>query len=158
VNVVDLIILVVLISATFGGYVQGFIVQVATILGVLAGLTVAHLEYLDVRRLLAQVAPGSRWLTVIAYLIVFFIVWAAIILLARRLRRIARMVALGWMDRIGGAIIGFLQGILLVELLISLGQRAPGSDLHRAIHQSALAPTFEHALPYLSGLFPHVSY
>src|SRR5947209_17416457 len=97
-TIVDIVILAILVAAVLGGIRQGFIMQVATILGVVAALAVAKLEYPDVRRFLAQFASGSQWLTVISYMLVFLVIWGAIIVLARRLRSIAHLLLLGWMD------------------------------------------------------------
>lgn len=155
-NAVDVVIVGVLVLATLGGFGQGFIVEVATILGAVAALAAAKLEYGVVRNLLELAVPHSRWVTAISYLAVFLVVWAVIITVARIVRRIARLLMLGFLDRLGGAVIGLLQGALVVELLLYLGQRVPNSDLHRLIKHSRLAPSFLHVVPYIDKLFPHV--
>jgi membrane protein required for colicin V production len=156
VNVVDFIILVVLALAMLGGFSQGFIVEIATIAGAVIALAIAKLEYGVVRNLLEQVVGHSRWVTAISYLVVFLVVWGAIIAIARVIRRIARLFLLGFADRLGGAVIGLLQGALVVELLLYLGNRVPSAELHRLIHHSRLAPSFLHIVPYIDKLFPHV--
>ena len=156
-NGIDIVILVVLAGNLVAGLSRGFIVEVATILGALVALAVAKAEYVPVRRLLAQVAPHSSWLTVIAYLAVFLVVWGLIIALARVGRRLARLFLMGGFDRLGGAIIGLLQGAILVELLLYLGKRVPNNSLHRSIAHATLAPTFLHLVPFITRLFPHVT-
>lgn len=153
-NAIDLLIVVVLALATLGGWRQGFILQVAGILGAVTALAVAGSEYGDVRQMLANLAPHSRWLTVIAYLSVFLLVWAGIFLVARHLRRAARILRLGWLDRGGGLVIGFLQGVLLAELLVGIAARVPDGAVHRAVRHAALAPAFGNVLPYIHHLLP----
>lgn len=153
---IDVVIVVLLVAATFGGFRQGFIVEAAGILGAIAALAIARLEYPDVRNVLANIAGGSSWLTVISYLLVFVIVWGAILLVARRIRSVIRLLRLGLPDRVGGAVIGFLQGALVIELLLYLGKRGPNQSLRHAITHSTLGPTFLNLLPYLHRLFPHV--
>lgn len=155
-TIIDLIIVVLLAAAAFAGFRQGFIVEAAGILGAVAALAIARLEYKDVRQVLASFAPQSSWLTVISYLLVFLVVWFAILLVARRLRWLIRLLRLGLPDRIAGAVVGFLQGALVVELLLYLGKRTPNDAIRRSIVHSVLAPTFLNLLPYLHHLFPHV--
>jgi membrane protein required for colicin V production len=156
VNGLDIAILAVLAVGALLGFRQGFVMEVATILGAVAALGVARLEYGDVRTSLQRIVAHSPWLTTVAYLVVFFVIWAAIIILARKVRLLVRLMMLGWMDRIGGAIIGLIQGALLVELLLYLARRVPNTGMrHLAVH-SALAPAFLAVAPSLTHLFPHV--
>jgi membrane protein required for colicin V production len=156
VNYVDIAILVLLALAIISGLRQGFIMMVAGILGAVVALGVARLEYADVRHILAQAVGHSPWLTVIAYLLVFLVVWGAIIVIARKIRLLARLFLLGWLDRLGGAIIGFLQGLIVADLLLYLGRRVPNKQLHHAVKHSLLGPAFAHAFPYISHWFPHI--
>jgi membrane protein required for colicin V production len=156
VNAIDIVILVVLALATFAGFRQGFILEIAGIFGAFAALGVARLEYADVRSMLEQFAPHSPWLTIVAYLLVFLVVWGAIVIVARKIRSLVRLMMLGWLDRLGGAVIGLVQGALLVALLLYFARRVPQSGLRHLANHSALAPTFLSAVPLLSHVFPHV--
>lgn len=156
VNIIDILILVILLFGVLSGFRRGFIMEVALILGAVVALAVAKLEYPIVRNLLALVAPKSAWLTVISYLIVFLVIWGVIVTLARVVRKAAHLLLLGFADRLGGAIIGLLQGALVVELLLHLGQHLPNHLLHHAIVHSRIAPAFVHALPYIDRFFPHI--
>ncbi|GAC1326775.1 MAG: hypothetical protein NVS2B16_09290 [Chloroflexota bacterium] len=155
-NAVDIVILVILAFGVIAGFRQGFILQSASILGSIVALTVARAEYTPVRDALMRVAPHSPWLTAIAYLIVFLVVWGAIVAAARIIRRLARLMLLGWADRIGGVLLGLLQSALVLEVLIYFGKRLPNSGLHLLLKQAAFAPFFLDVIPFLSKLFPHV--
>ncbi len=156
-NIVDILILVILLFGVLSGFRRGFIMEIALILGAVVALAVAKLEYPIVRHLLVLVAPKSPWVTVISYLIVFLVIWGVIITLARIVRKAARLLLLGFADRLGGAVIGLLQGALVVELLLHLGRRLPNHPLHHAIVHSKLAPAFVNVLPYIDRFFPHIS-
>jgi membrane protein required for colicin V production len=154
--VIDWLIIALIVGAVLGGFRQGFIMQVATILGAVAALGVARLEYPDVRTQIARIAPHSSWLTVISYLIVFLFVWGGIVVLARRIRFLARLLLLGWLDRVAGAVVGLLQGLLLVDVLLYLGKHVSNGALRSAIKHSTLAPPFQHVFPYVDRWFPHL--
>jgi membrane protein required for colicin V production len=156
VNAVDILILVVLAFTTFAGFRQGFILEVAGIFGAVAALGVARLEYVDVRTILEQFAARSPWLTIVAYLVVFLAVWGAIIIVARKIRLLVRLMMLGWLDRLGGAVIGLAQGALLVALLLYFARRVPPTGIRHLANHSGLAPIFLSVMPLLGHVFPHV--
>lgn len=135
---------------------MGFIVEVAGIVGAIVALAIARAEYRPVQQVLATVITGSPWLTVISYLVVFLAVWALVWIAARLLRRAARSLLLGPFDRLGGAIIGVLQSVVLIELLLYLGKRVPNVTVHDAIRRSTMAPLFLRVVPYIHHLFPAV--
>lgn len=155
-NAVDIVILVVLIGGAAYGFRQGFIVEASALLGAVIALAAARAEYRPVRHVLAQVAPHSGWLTIVSYLIVFLAVLAAISLIARRLRWLARRLMLGWIDRFGGIVLGLIQASLVLALLLYLGKRVPATALRHAVRHSSLAPVFEQIVPYVHSLLPHV--
>ena len=155
-NWVDIGVIILVVLSAFGGWRRGFIFEVAVILGSLVAFAVARQEYADVRQILSPVAGSSSWLTVISYLLVFLIVWGAIIFLALKLRRLVRVFGLGLVDRLGGTAIGFLQGLLVVELLLYLGERVPAAALRHDVKHAALTPTFLQLIPVLHQWFPHV--
>lgn len=155
-NAVDIVILAALVFGAVSGFRQGFIVEMATILGSIIALTAARIEYRPVRDFLAGMAPHSPWLTAIAYLIVFLVVWGVIVIVARIVRRLARLLLLGWADRFGGVIVGVLQGALVLELLLYLGKRVPSQELQTLVNHAKLAPIFLDVIPYLSKLFPTI--
>lgn len=155
-NAVDIIMLVALALATFSGFRRGFVLEMAGIFGAVVAFAIARLEYADVRTTLEQFLPHSPWLTIVAYLLVFLVVWGAIVILARKIRSLVRLMMLGWLDRLGGAVIGLVQGALLIELLLYFARRVPNTGLRHLAHHSALAPIFLSVMPLLKHAFPHV--
>lgn len=155
-NGFDVVLLLVLAGSVLNGFRQGFIVQIASIVGVVIGLAVARQEYVDVRHAITSVAPHGPWTTVVAYLIVFLVVWTAVVLVARRIRFLVRLMLLGPLDRLGGALIGLLEGIVVAVLLVYVGDRVHNHNLHTAIHQSTLGPRFGQFNRALDRFFPHI--
>lgn len=153
-TIADLVIVAVLALSAFAGFRRGLILEVAAIAGIFIALSVAHVEYPDARHLLTTVFPHGRWTTIIAYLLVFLVVWQAIMVIARKIRSVARLLFLGWLDRLLGALVGLVQGLLLVELLLYLGRRAPNHEVRRLVAQAPLTLRFQQVIPYLHHLFP----
>jgi len=155
-NLVDAIILVVLAGGVVAGFRQGFVVELATMVGAFIGLAVARMDYTIVTNVLGSAFPHSKWLTAFSYLLVFAVVWALVVGIARAARRVLRWLFLGWADRLAGAVLGLVPALLLVELLLYLGKRVPNKDLHHAINHAQLAHSFLHLVPYVDRWFPHV--
>jgi membrane protein required for colicin V production len=155
-NAIDIVILAALGFAVLNGFRQGFVVQIGALVGVLLGLAIARLEYRVVRDLLGLVFGHSAWTTAVSYLIVVAVISAVVIAIARGVRRVIRLLLLGWADRAGGALLGLLTGAIAVELLLYLAKRVPSSEIHRLVNHSLLAPAFLHAVPLIDRFFPHI--
>ncbi len=123
------IIAVVLLSA-IAAAAQGFLYEVISLAGVIAGYLLAAWGY-------HAVAPWyepyvkSPW---VANLAGFFTIFAAVVLLAGLGARIARWsmkeVGLRWFDRLLGGVFGLVRGVLLVMVVVlALASFGPGSTL-----------------------------
>lgn len=154
-NWVDLLIILVLVLGALKGLRQGFVVEVATILGFVLALIVARLGYTYVRPLVSFL-PTPQWRTAIAYLIVVAIVVAVVNAGARVARFGLRALFLGLLDRLAGALVGLLESALVVELLLYLARRLPNHNIRSGISHSRLAPSFVQVIPLIHRLFPHV--
>jgi len=85
---------------------------------------------------------------------VFLIAWALVATIAAIVRGAVRLTPFGVLDRLGGAVIGLILGLLTVEVLLLLASGTHDRSLHVSIHASRLAPAFERAIPGLRGLIP----
>jgi membrane protein required for colicin V production len=155
-NVVDAVIIVLLAVAALSGFRLGLVFQVIAIVGAIVGLIAAKILYQVVRHILLLGLPNTTWVTAVSYLFIFLVVWAFFLLLARGPRFLVRLFMLGMADRLGGAVLGFLEGLIVVELLLYIGKRVPNHDIHHAITHSKLAPKLLDVLPFLHNLFPHM--
>ena len=158
---VDVIIILILAGSVFAGMRVGLILEIAIVVGAMIGLAVARIAYPAVRHLLSALLHGTALhqpaqLTALSYVLIFVVVWVAVIVLARRVRFFARLAFLGCADRVGGGILGFVAGLMLVELYLYLGKRMPEGEIRAAIDHSSLAGPFLHALPFVDALFPHI--
>lgn len=155
-TLVTLVVLAVLLMGTFAGLGRGLIVEVTSTAGVIIALAVARVADGTVRGVLAPLMRHSHWLGPASYLITFAIIWAAILILARGLRRFARLTMLGPIDRLGGGIIAFLQSALVLAMLLALARRAPIHALRAAVSHSAAAHVLLHAVPAIRPLLPYL--
>lgn len=115
----DIIILVVLGVGAIVGFSKGFLKQLASLLGLVAGLLIAKALYATVAE--RVFLPLTDSLTVaqgIAFVVIWLAVPLAFLLLASLLTKAMEAVSLGWVNRLLGAVLGALKAALLVSLLV----------------------------------------
>lgn len=115
----DIIILVVLGAGAIVGFSKGFLKQLASLLGLIAGLLIAKALYATVAE--RVFLPLTDSLTVaqgIAFVVIWLAVPLAFLLLASLLTKAMEAVSLGWVNRLLGAVLGALKAALLVSLLV----------------------------------------
>lgn len=115
----DIIILVVLGAGAIVGFSKGFLKQLASLLGLVAGLLIAKALYATVAE--RVFLPLTDSLTVaqgIAFVVIWLAVPLAFLLLASLLTKAMEAVSLGWVNRLLGAVLGALKAALLVSLLV----------------------------------------
>lgn len=115
----DIIILVVWGAGAIVGFRKGFLKQLASLLGLVAGLLIAKALYATVAE--RVFLPLTDSLTVaqgIAFVVIWLAVPLAFLLLASLLTKAMEAVSLGWVNRLLGAVLGALKAALLVSLLV----------------------------------------
>jgi uncharacterized membrane protein required for colicin V production len=138
----DIIIVIVLLLAVLKGYSRGFLLELTAGVAVLAALVTpwfyngsfdAQIERLT------HLGPGSAH--VVGMFGTGLATYLAILLVARLLSTIAKLPILGLGNALGGAVIGFAKGTVLLWLVLFIALFFPLSpDIRDGLHQSRLAP------------------
>ena len=116
-NWLDIVLIAVLALATFLGFRRGIIAMVLPIVGLIIGVVLAGHYY----------GPVGGWLPIdnqqhagwAGYAIIIVVVLIVSVILASVLRRFIRLVLLGWVDRLGGAILGLAVGSLFCAAVLA---------------------------------------
>lgn len=120
---IDIIILVLLGIGLVSGFMRGFLKQLASIVGLIAGLLVARALFVMVGE---KLAPQIGVSVTMAQVISFVAIWVAIPLVlyivASMLTKALDAVHLGGINRIFGALLGVLVSMLWIGLLIHVLQ------------------------------------
>src|SRR5207247_7538264 len=75
-------------------------------------------------------------------------------IIALMLSRTASLLMLGWADRAGGAVFGFLKGLLVVQALLIVLAAYPSLGMEDAVAGSQLAPYFVDDVDVLLWVLP----
>ncbi|TWJ33334.1 CvpA family protein [Geobacter argillaceus] len=143
-NLIDILIWAVLIGFIVKGFLKGLVLQVCSLLGFLVGGWAAFSYY-------PYLAGASRHLirlpslvaVPLSFLLIFIVVGLLFYLLGHFLTVLSKIMLLGWVNRLGGVVLGFLEGAFILCMLLYLGTTKPVPNaLKVAITRSRSAQGF----------------
>ncbi|NCN25489.1 hypothetical protein COT94_02285 [Candidatus Falkowbacteria bacterium CG10_big_fil_rev_8_21_14_0_10_37_14] len=160
---VDIILLLFLAGFVFYGLFFGLIRTVGSILGVVVGTWVASRVYLWVFSLVGSLAFGHENTgKVIVFIVCFTVINRIIGLLFAMIDRTYHLLTfvpfLKTINRLGGVVLGFLEGGLVLGLLLYVSARYVPAGIWAAtqIQDSGLAPFFLDFANWLVPLLPEI--
>jgi membrane protein required for colicin V production len=152
-NWLDLIFVGIIVWFTATATYSGLIREVVTIGAAILGVVVAGMRYDEFADTLTFI-DNSRLAHIVAFGIIFGAIMLAGQTVAFFLRRIAGLLMLGWLDRAGGAAVGFLKGSIIVEIFLIVVTTYPYFGLEDVIRDSPVASFYLEFIPVLVRLLP----
>ena len=150
-NWLDIVILLVIIIATFLGLWIGLIRAALFLVGIIVGVFLAGRYYLPLSQHLSFI--GDEGIArVAAFAIILVGVILVALLLAWLLSRLTSLALLGWVNRLGGAVFGLLLGALFCGAVLAIWVKFLGSG--DTIEGSALARLLLDRFPMVLALLP----
>jgi membrane protein required for colicin V production len=138
----DVVIVVILAIAILKGYARGFVSELGGAVAVTAALVTPWFyngSFDPQIEQLFKLGPGSAH--VVGMFAVGLITYVGILIVARLLGKIAKLPLLGFGNALGGAVVGFAKGAILLWLVLFVALFFPLSpDIRDGLHQSWLAP------------------
>jgi uncharacterized membrane protein required for colicin V production len=138
----DILIVVVLGIATWKGYSRGFVSELGGAVAVTGALITPWFyngSFDQQIEGVLKLGPGSAH--VVGMFATGLLTYAAILIVARVLGRIAKLPILGLGNALGGAAIGFAKGAILLWVVLFIALFFPLSpDIRAGLHGSKLAP------------------
>lgn len=118
-NTIDIIIGIILIFGTVKGYMKGLFVEVTTLVGLVLGIYGAiYFSHFLGDYLKDSVSWDESMIQVVSFGGTFLIILIAMILLGKSMTKIAESVALGFLNKLVGAIFGFLKYALILSIVL----------------------------------------
>ena len=116
---IDVLFLLAMVLAIFRGLRHGFIISVLSAIAIIVGLAAAI-------RLSAAVAGSasagmhhpSRWLPVLAFLLIFLGVIILVRLLARMLGKAVDLAMMGWLNKLAGVLLYAIVYTIILSVLL----------------------------------------
>jgi membrane protein required for colicin V production len=159
----DIVTLALLVMAVLKGWRKGFVVALFSLFAFIIGLAAAlKLSAVVAAHIGGAVNISQRWLPVIAFALVFFVVAYGVNLGARAIEAALRMMLLGWLNRLAGIVFYLLLYFFVFSILlfyvVRLNMIKPGtiqaSVCYPYIHP--LGPAIINIFGYWSPFFKNI--
>jgi membrane protein required for colicin V production len=118
-NWLDIVILIALVVPAFLGLRQGIIKAAMSLAGVIVGAVLASNFSEELGGVLTFISNPDV-ASIAGYVIILVVVMAIAAVLAKVIKFTVKMVMLGWVDRLGGAVFGFLVGAIFMGALLAV--------------------------------------
>lgn len=150
-NWLDYVILVLIVVPTLIGLKIGIIKALFTVAGIIVGVVLAGRFSNSLGESLTFIAdPG--WAKIAAFAIILIGVMVIASVLATVLKKVVSAVLLGWVNRLGGAVLGFLLGFVFCGALLTMWVNFLG--IGDTVSDSALARLLLDGFPLILALLP----
>jgi membrane protein required for colicin V production len=155
---IDWILVVLLGAFAFSGFWGGFIYSFGSFLGVLIGAFIAGTFY---EPLAQAIGDGANWANVIAFFGIFFVTSQLIGIIAYIINKALKLLMiipfLKIINKLGGLIFGFIEGVLFLGIGVFFILRFEMADtIIKTLGDSILIPIFESIGNLTSFLLPTV--
>ena len=147
----DIAIIVVIGITAFVGLKNGIIKTVLTLAGVIVGVILAGLFYVALADKLTFI-PQETLARVAAFAIILIAVILIAGIIAGVLKWFASIILLGWVNRLGGALLGLIMGSIFCGALLAIWTKFLG--IAEPIAESALATFLLDRFPVVLALLP----
>jgi membrane protein required for colicin V production len=130
-TLLDFLLLIPVVWLCIRGATKGFIIELATLVGLALGILAAYFFADDLQEMIkGYFTLGEKGVKILAYIIIFLVVMLIVWIAGKLVEKSVDMLALGWLNKLLGAIIGIAKGILIVCILLYILEKAdPGQKL-----------------------------
>lgn len=153
-NWLDIFIIVALIVPTLICLKRGLVKTVLPLVGIIVGIYLAGRFYGAVESRLFPWLDSPNQAHIAAFAIIFVAVIIATALFSSMISSFLRLVFLGWVDRLGGAVFGLAIGVLIPSLLLAAITKFQFPGMEDAVRNSNLAAFFLDRFPLILALLP----
>lgn len=118
-NYLDILLLLPLLYGAYKGFSRGFVIEVATLLGLILGVYVA-IKFSDYTENILRdfLDISSKYLSYIALSVTFLLVVVAIYLLGKMLTKLVDIVSLGLVNKLLGTVLGIAKSFVIQCIIL----------------------------------------
>ncbi len=138
-NPLDIVFIVLIAAGAIRCAFKGFISEVMSFAALILGIVAAVFFSKAGAGLIDTYVGFSNWNQIIAFLAIFLVVYLVVKLIEGILHRLLDKIHLERLDRVLGFFLGFVEGALVVVLLVYLMRVQPIFDLQSLLDSSGIA-------------------
>lgn len=117
-NILDIIIVAVLAFFLVRGIYRGFFREIGSLAGVILGIWLANLYQPRLTQLLGSFLPKGTFLPLISFALIFLLILVGCNLISWWLKMLFKKALLGGADRVVGAGVALLKGVIIIYFFI----------------------------------------
>ena len=119
VNLIDIIFLIPLLLFAWSGYKKGFIIELASLGALILGLYFAiYFSHIAADFLNETFKIDPKYIGALSFVITFIVVVFGVIAVGNILQKFIDIILLGFLNKMAGAIFGFVKGALFISIFI----------------------------------------
>ena len=156
-NYLDIIIAIPLLWGAFNGFRKGLIIEVASLIALIAGVYGAIEFSFFIADVLVQYVDWSpRVMQMASFCLTFLGIVIMVHLIARAIQKIAKLAALGTLNRVLGIVFGMLKYLVIVAILIYLANSV--NNKYRFIDQETMEKSllYQPLVTVVPAIYPTV--
>lgn len=118
-NILDIILLVPLLWLAYRGFKRGLIIELASLIALILGIFAAiHFSWFAGDLLKDYFNLEEKYLALVSFAITFIAVVLAVYAVGKLIEKVVDMVALGFLNKIFGAMFGVLKAALFLSVIL----------------------------------------
>ena len=149
-NWLDIVIIIIIAIPTFIGLKMGIVKALFIIAGGIVGIVLAG----RFSEQLGAVFSDEGWAAVVAFAVIFLVVMLIAAVAAKMVKLALSAVLLGWVNSLGGAILGFIMGAFFCAAILAMLGVFLTFEKGGTLASSALAGFLLDGFPFVLGLLP----
>ena len=150
----DIVIIVVLMITALIGFKRGFTKTVLPLVGIILGLFLAGRFCAPMAGWLSSWLESPNQSTIVAFAVIFILVTVVALALSSLMNRLLRLMLLGWVDRLGGAVFGLAIGGLIPAILLAVLTSSHFFSVEDTVRDSSVAAFLLDRFYFVLGLLP----
>lgn len=153
-NYIDFIIVLIVLVGALYGLIRGIFRQLGSLGGLVMGILVARLFGRPFGSLLQQMFDMPTGVSrIVAYSLLFLVVYLVCLQLMKLVHHISHQVALGWLDRLGGALFGAFKYLVILSIVLNI-VHIINSKIHLLpTHDAMASHCYQYTLRVAPALF-----
>ncbi len=150
-NWLDIVLLILIVVPTLIGLKNGIVKAAFTVAGMVIGIVLASRFSTQLGEAMTFISdPG--WAKILAFAIIFIVIMVIAGIGAKLVKNVLSAIMLNWVNRLGGAVLGLVLGVLFCGAILSIWVQYLGAG--DTVTNSALAAFLLDKFPIILGLLP----
>jgi membrane protein required for colicin V production len=154
-NLLDLCLLIVMVFFLVKALMRGFVREVIGLVGAVAAIVTSVMFYEPLGRMLADLtAIKAAWWPAVAFALILLVVFSIFLYIGSMLHRLILSGPLSGLDRLLGAGVGLVKGLLICYLLINLLLLVNPFKTLEPLQKSMVSPYVVRAGNFIKDMIP----